>query len=43
MKKFNCKYYIRKSHRYLGFFIGIQFILWTLGGFVFRLISSLAK
>ncbi|MDQ3633268.1 MAG: hypothetical protein M3405_01995 [Acidobacteriota bacterium] len=35
MKKFNYKYYIRKSHRYLGIFIGIQFIFWTLGGLYF--------
>ncbi len=35
MKKFNYKYYIRKSHRYLGIFIGIQFLLWTLGGLYF--------
>lgn len=28
-------YYIRKTHRYLGIFIGIQFILWTLGGLYF--------
>jgi len=31
----NYKYYIRKSHRYLGIFIGIQFLLWTLGGLYF--------
>ncbi|HEX6278926.1 MAG TPA: PepSY domain-containing protein [Pyrinomonadaceae bacterium] len=28
-------YYIRKAHRYLGVFIGIQFVLWTLGGLYF--------
>ncbi len=28
-------YYIRKTHRYLGLFIGIQFLLWTLGGLFF--------
>ncbi|MBL8123679.1 MAG: hypothetical protein KIT61_11550 [Pyrinomonadaceae bacterium] len=28
-------YYIRKTHRYLGIFIGIQFVLWTLGGLYF--------
>lgn len=35
MKIRNYKYYIRKSHRYLGVFIGIQFLLWTLGGLYF--------
>ncbi len=35
MKKRNYKFYIRKSHRYLGIFIGIQFLLWTLGGLYF--------
>lgn len=35
MKKFNYKYYLRISHRYLGFFIGIQFLCWTLGGLYF--------
>lgn len=29
------KFYIRKSHRYLGVFIGIQFLFWTLGGLYF--------
>lgn len=33
MKKSN--YYIRKTHRYLGVFIGIQFLLWTVGGLYF--------
>lgn len=28
-------FYIRKVHRYLGVFIGIQFLLWTLGGLYF--------
>lgn len=28
-------YYIRKAHRYLGVFIGFQFLLWTLGGIYF--------
>lgn len=28
-------YYIRKSHRWLGLFLGIQFFLWTLGGLYF--------
>jgi uncharacterized iron-regulated membrane protein len=27
---------IRKTHRYLGLFIGIQFLLWTVGGLYFR-------
>lgn len=35
MKRRNYKHYIRKSHRYLGIFIGIQFFLWTLGGLYF--------
>lgn len=26
---------IRKTHRYLGLFIGIQFLLWTVGGLYF--------
>ena len=26
---------IRKTHRYLGLFIGIQFLLWTIGGLYF--------
>lgn len=34
-KRRNYKYFIRKSHRYLGFFIGVQFLLWTLGGLYF--------
>lgn len=29
------KYYIRKTHRYLGVFIGIQFLLWTVSGLYF--------
>ncbi|MBA4853444.1 hypothetical protein [Emticicia sp. BO119] len=28
-------YYIRKSHRYLGIILGIQFLFWTLGGLYF--------
>lgn len=28
-------YYIRKSHRWLGVLLGIQFMLWTLGGLYF--------
>lgn len=35
MKRRSYKYYIRKTHRYLGIFIGLQFILWTLGGLYF--------
>jgi hypothetical protein len=35
MKRLNYRFYVRKAHRYLGFFIGIQFILWTLGGLFF--------
>lgn len=34
MKK-NRNYYIRKTHRYLGITIGIQFLLWTIGGLYF--------
>lgn len=29
------QYYVRKTHRYLGLFIGIQFLLWTIGGLYF--------
>ena len=35
MRKPNYKHYLRKAHRYLGVFIGIQFLLWTLGGLYF--------
>jgi uncharacterized iron-regulated membrane protein len=28
-------YYIRRSHRYLGIFLGIQFLLWTVSGIYF--------
>jgi hypothetical protein len=35
MKRRNFKHFIRKSHRYLGIFIGVQFFLWTLGGLYF--------
>ena len=28
-------YYIRKSHRYLGIILGIQFLMWTIGGLYF--------
>ena len=31
----NLNYNTRKTHRYLGVFIGIQFLLWTLGGIYF--------
>ncbi|HMQ02742.1 MAG TPA: hypothetical protein PKD26_02340 [Pyrinomonadaceae bacterium] len=34
-KKFNYKHYLRRAHRYLGVFIGVQFILWTIGGLYF--------
>ena len=34
-RKFNFKHFIRRIHRYLGVFIGIQFVLWTLGGLYF--------
>lgn len=33
--KRNRDYYIRKTHRYLGLFIGIQFLLWTISGLYF--------
>ncbi len=35
MKRLNYKHFIRKSHRYLGIFIGVQFLFWTLGGLYF--------
>lgn len=35
MKRRNYKHYIRKTHRYLGVFIGIQFVMWTAGGLYF--------
>ena len=31
----NNQYYVRKTHRYLGIVIGVQLLLWTLGGFYF--------
>ncbi len=31
----NRNYYLRKTHRYLGVIIGIQFLLWTIGGLYF--------
>lgn len=33
--KHSWNFYVRKTHRYLGVFIGIQFLLWTIGGFYF--------
>jgi uncharacterized iron-regulated membrane protein len=33
--KHSKQYYLRKAHRYLGVFIGIQFLLWTAGGLYF--------
>ncbi|NNE98503.1 MAG: hypothetical protein HKN25_05720 [Pyrinomonadaceae bacterium] len=35
MKSGDYKKLIRKSHRYLGVFIGIQFLLWTISGIFF--------
>jgi uncharacterized iron-regulated membrane protein len=35
MSNRNYKSFIRKSHRYLGVFIGIQFLLWTISGLFF--------
>lgn len=35
MSRRNYKHYIRRSHRYLGIFIGIQFVFWTVGGLYF--------
>lgn len=29
------QYYIRKSHRYLGLLLGVQFLFWTIGGLYF--------
>ncbi|MBL4747078.1 MAG: hypothetical protein JKY08_12055 [Flavobacteriaceae bacterium] len=34
-KKNNINYNTRKAHRYLGLFIGIQFLFWTIGGLYF--------
>ncbi|MDF2157642.1 PepSY domain-containing protein [Algoriphagus sp. CAU 1675] len=31
----NNQYYVRKIHRFLGVFIGIQFLLWTISGLYF--------
>lgn len=35
MKNRNYKKLIRKSHRYLGVFIGIQLLFWTISGLYF--------
>lgn len=35
MKLKSKQYYIRKSHRYLGVVLGVQFLFWTLGGLYF--------
>ncbi|ARS35424.1 PepSY domain-containing protein [Pontibacter actiniarum] len=35
MKLRSKNYYIRKSHRYLGLILGVQFLFWTLGGLYF--------
>ena len=35
MKRRSSHYFIRKTHRYLGIFIGIQFLAWTIGGLYF--------
>jgi len=35
MKRKNNKYYIRKTHRYLGVIIGVQFLFWTVSGLYF--------
>lgn len=35
MRKFTLDYFTRKSHRYLGLILGIQFLMWTLGGLYF--------
>jgi len=29
------RYYIRRTHRYLGLLLGIQFLLWTISGLYF--------
>jgi uncharacterized iron-regulated membrane protein len=39
MKK-SYQYYIRKSHRYLGVLLGIQFFFWTIGGLYFSFTSK---
>ncbi len=35
MKRRSSHYLIRKTHRYLGILIGIQFLAWTIGGLYF--------
>ncbi|MDX5423251.1 MAG: PepSY domain-containing protein [Hymenobacteraceae bacterium] len=35
MKLKSKHYYVRKSHRYLGLILGVQFLFWTLGGLYF--------
>ncbi len=35
MVKAKWHYYIRRAHRYLGVFLGIQFLAWTVGGLYF--------
>lgn len=35
MRNRSYKHYIRKAHRYLGIFIGVQFLAWTVGGIFF--------
>jgi hypothetical protein len=35
MKLKSSNYYIRKSHRYLGIILGVQFLFWTVGGLYF--------
>lgn len=32
---FRNQYYIRKTHRWLGLLLGIQFLMWTIGGLYF--------
>ncbi len=34
-KRINYKHLIRRSHRYLGLCIGVQFVFWTVGGLYF--------
>ena len=35
LMKLNKQLFIRKTHRYLGLFIGIQFLGWTISGIYF--------
>ncbi|MBC7921450.1 MAG: hypothetical protein H7Z75_10235 [Ferruginibacter sp.] len=37
--KKSLRYRIRKTHRYLGLFLGIQFLMWTIGGLYFSWIN----